>query len=184
MDRTAVNCCSLQISSHKIKVIELIDLMFNISTLSYSKKFLLIRSNKYLRFLALHLPSLASVNYYLDDNVLRAKLIFIFSEVWLFFLLLFCSSPKYCWLPAGAWKCQHCREESHLFGLWSFRNSLAINNMAEERMASHLEQLSANPLRYKSGSYLGGGNQTQTREGGEGPPASTVQIFHMKEHLV
>lgn len=89
MDRTAVKCCSLQISSHKIKVIELVDLMFNISTLSYSKKFLLIRSNKCLRFLALHLPSLASVNYYLDDNLLRAKLIFIFSKVWLFFFTPF-----------------------------------------------------------------------------------------------
>ena len=69
-------------------------------------------------------------------------------------LLLFCSSPKYCWWAGDAWEHQHCGEESRLSGLWSFRNSLAVDNMAEERMACRFERLSANPLRYKSCSYL------------------------------
>lgn len=82
-------------------------------------------------------------------NDLWAKLICVCSEVWLF-LTLCCSSPKYWWSPAAAWKHQHCGEESHLPGLWSLRNSLASNNVAQEWVAHHLEQLRANPLRYKS----------------------------------
>lgn len=69
--------------------------------------------------------------------------------MWLF-LTLWCSSPKYWWLPAAAWKHQRCGEESCLLGLWSLRNPLASNNMAQEWVAHHLEQLGANPLRYKS----------------------------------
>lgn len=38
--------------------------------------------------------SLASVNYYLDDNVLRARLIFIFSKVWLFFYSFYVVPPS------------------------------------------------------------------------------------------
>lgn len=82
-------------------------------------------------------------------NILWAKWICICSEVWLF-LTLCCSSPKYWWLLAAAWKHQHCGEESHLPGLWSLRNPLASNNVAQEWVAHHLEQLHANPLRYRS----------------------------------
>lgn len=54
--------------------------------------------------------------------------------------------------------------------------------MAEERMASHLEQLSANPLRYKSCSYLGGKKpKPPPGKGVKGPLHLQCRYFKDKE---